>query len=63
MNNNNQYSFSNEQMNGIVEETYNNIVKECENLKKITKCPNEQVVALLSVIASSFAPLANGNTK
>ena len=61
--NNTRYSFSNEEMNGIVEETYNNIVKECENLKKITKCPNEQVVALLSVIASSFAPLTgrNGN--
>ena len=46
--NNSQYSFSNEQMNGIVEETYNNIVKECENLKKITKSPNEQILALLS---------------
>ena len=50
-----QYSFSNEQMNGIVEETYANIIKECENLKKNTNCPNEQVVALLSVIASNFA--------
>ena len=49
------YSFSNEQMNGIVEETYANIIKECENLKNNTKCPNEQVVALLSVIASNFA--------
>jgi mannosyltransferase OCH1-like enzyme len=28
------YSFSNEQMNGIVEDTYANIIKECENLKK-----------------------------
>ena len=52
---NNQYSFSNEQMNGIVEETYTNIIKECENLKRNTNCPNEQVVALLSVIASNFA--------
>ena len=51
----NQYSFSNDQMNGIVEETYSNIIKECENLKKNTSCPNEQVVALLSVIASSYA--------
>ena len=50
------YSFSNDQMNGIVEDTYANIIKECENLKKITCCPNEQVVALLSVIASNFAP-------
>ena len=50
-----QYSFNNDQMNGIVEETYANIIKECENLKKNTNCPNEQVVALLSVIASNFA--------
>ena len=49
------YSFSNEQMNGIVEDTYAKIIKECENLKKITNCPNEQVVALLSVIASNYA--------
>ncbi len=49
------YSFSNDQMNGIVEKTYANIIKECENLKKNTNCPNEQVVALLSVIASNFA--------
>ena len=52
---NNQYSFTNDQMNGIVEDTYANIIKECENLKKNTDCPNEQVVALLSVIASNFA--------
>ena len=52
---NKPYSFSKEQMNGIVEITYTNILKECENLKKNTKCPNEQVVALLSVIASNFA--------
>ena len=52
---NKPYSFSNDQMNGIVEETYTNIIKECENLKKNTKCPNEQVVALLSVIASNFS--------
>ena len=57
------YSFSIEQMNGIVEDTYANIIKECENLKKNTKCPNEQVVALLSVIASNFAtiPEKKGN--
>ena len=60
---NKQYSFSNEQMNGIVELTYANIIKECENLKKITNCPNEQIVALLSVIASNFAttPEKKGN--
>ena len=52
---NHQYSFSNDQMNGIVEDTYANIIKECENLKKNTNCPNDQVVALLSVIASNFA--------
>ncbi len=51
---NKQYSFSNDQMNGIVEVTYENIIKECENLKKNTNCPNEQLVALLSVIASNF---------
>ena len=51
----NQYSFTNDQMNGIVEDTYANIIKECENLIKRTNCPNEQVVALLSVIASNFA--------
>ena len=53
---NKPYSFSNDQMNGIVEDTYANIIKECENLKKNTNCPNEQVVALLSVTASNFAP-------
>tara|TARA_B100000886_G_scaffold242590_1_gene170305 strand:+ start:489 stop:641 length:153 start_codon:yes stop_codon:yes gene_type:complete len=42
-------------MNGIVEETYANIIKECENLKKNTNCPNEQILALLSIIASNFA--------
>ena len=52
---NQPYSFSSDQMNGIVEHTYANIIKECENLKKNTSCPNEQVVALLSVIASNFA--------
>ena len=52
---NKPYSFNNEQMNGIVEDTYANIIKECDNLKKITNCPNEQIVALLSVIASNFA--------
>ena len=51
------YSFSQAQMNGIVEEIYANIIKECEKLKDETNCPNEQVVALLSVIASNFAPI------
>ena len=52
---NKAYSFSNDEMNGIVEDTYSNIIKECNNLKKNTSCPNEQVVALLSVIASNYA--------
>ena len=50
------YSFNQDQMNGIVEEIYANITKECQKLKEETNCPNEQVVALLSVIASNFAP-------
>ena len=54
---NKPYSFNQEQMNGIVEKIYSNIIKECENLKNETNCPNEQVVALLSVIASNFAPI------
>ena len=52
---NKPYSFSIDQMNGIVEDTYAKIVNECENLKKNTNCPNEQVLALLSVIASNYA--------
>ena len=52
---NKPYSFSIDQMNGIVEHTYAKIINECENLKKNTNCPNDQVVALLSVIASNYA--------
>ena len=52
---NKPFSFSIDQMNGIVEDTYSMIINECENLKKNTNCPNEQVVALLSVIASNYA--------
>ena len=58
---NNQYSFSIDQMNGIVEDTYAKIINECENLKKNTNCPNEQVVALLSVIASNYATTKEKN--
>ena len=47
---NKSYSFSNDQMNGIVEDTYANIIKECQNLKRNTNCSNEQLVALLSVM-------------
>ena len=54
---NKPYSFNQDQMNGIVEEIYANIIKECEKLKDETNCPDEQVVALLSVIASNFAPI------
>ena len=60
---NKTYSFSNDQMNGIVEDTYLNIIKECENLKKNTNCTNEQVVALLSVIASNFATISEKKEK
>ncbi len=56
---NTSYSFSQEQMNGIVEDTYANIIKECENLKKNTNCPDEQIVALLSVIASNFTNITD----
>ena len=52
---NKPYSFTIDQMNGIVEDTYAKIINECENLKEKTKCPNEQLVALLSVIASNYA--------
>ena len=58
---NKPYSFSIDQMNGIVEYTYSKIINECENLKIITNCPNEQVVALLSVIASNYAPTTEKN--
>ena len=58
---NKTYSFSNDEMKGIVEDTYSNIIKECENLKKNTNCPNEQVLALLSVIASNYATKTEKN--
>ena len=58
---NKPYSFSIDQMNGIVEDTYAKIINECENLKKNTKCPNEQVVALLGVIASNYATTKENN--
>ena len=32
---NKPFSFSVDQMNGIVEDTYTKIINECENLKKI----------------------------
>ena len=60
---NTPYSFNQDQMNGIVEEIYANIIKECEKLKNETNCPNEQVVALLSVIASNFAPIVENKNE
>ena len=51
-----QFSFSEEEMNGIVEDTYKNIINECKNLISETKCPNEQIIALLSLVASTFTP-------
>ena len=51
-----QFSFSEDDMNGIVEDTYKNIITECKNLIKETKCPNEQIIALLSLVASTFTP-------
>ena len=50
------FSFSEEEMNGIVEETYKNIINECKNLIRETKCPNEQIIALLSLVASTYTP-------
>ena len=58
---NKPYSFSIDQMNGIVENTYSKIIIECENLKNNTNCPNEQVVALLRVIASNYATTTEKN--
>ena len=53
------FSFSEDQMNGIVEDTYKNIINECKNLIKETKCPNEQIIALLSLVASTYTPTLN----
>jgi len=53
---NKQFSFSDDEMNGIVEDTYKNIINECKNLTRETKCPNEQIIALLSLVASTYTP-------
>ena len=50
-----QYSFTEEEMNGIVEDTYKNIMIECNKLIEKTNCPNEQILALLSLIASNYS--------
>ena len=54
-----QFAFSEDQMNGIVEDTYKNIINECKNLIRETKCPNEQIIALLSLVASTYTPTLN----
>ena len=51
-----KFSFSEDEMNGIVEDTYKNIINECNNLIKETKCPDEQIIALLSLVASTYTP-------
>jgi len=51
-----KFSFSEDEMNGIVEDTYRNIINECKNLIRETKCPNEQIIALLSLVASTYTP-------
>ena len=50
-----KFSFSEDEMNGIVEDTYKNIINECKNLIKETNCPNEQIIALLSLVASTYS--------
>ena len=50
------FSFNEDEMNGIVEDTYKNIINECNNLIEETKCPNEQIIALLSLVASTYTP-------
>ena len=51
-----KFSFSEDEMNGIVEDTYKNIINECKNLIRETQCPDEQIIALLSLVASTFTP-------
>ena len=59
-----KYSFSEEQMNGIVEETYKNLILECKKLIDKTNCPNEQILALLSLVASNFSRnISDANNK
>ena len=54
-----QFSFSEKEMNGIVEDTYKNIINECKNLIRETKCPDEQIIALLSLDKVNCFPTAN----
>ena len=55
---NKSFTFNQDQMKGIVEEIYSNIIIECDKLKNETNCSNEQIVALLSIIPSNFTPIA-----
>ena len=52
-----KFSFSEEQMNNEVENAYREIMLSCKKLINKTKCSKEQIVALLSVVASNYAPL------
>ena len=52
-----KFSFSEEQMNNEVENAYKEIMLSCKKLINETKCSKEQIVALLSVVASNYAPL------
>ena len=58
---NKTYSFSIEQMSGIVEDIYTRIINVCENLKKFTNCPNKQVLAVLSVFSSKYGTTSEEN--
>ena len=57
-----KYAFSEEQMNSIVEDTYKNIILECNKLIKATNCPNEQILALLSLVASNYSQKISDET-
>ena len=51
---NDQFSFTEDEMNGIVEDTYKKLMNHCNKLQRETNCKNEQIIALLSLIASNF---------
>ena len=52
-----QYSFNQDQMNGIVEEIYATIIKECKKFKVEKNCPDEQIISFSRVIASNISPI------
>ena len=54
---NKPYAFNEDKMNGFVGEINSTIINECKKLKDEINCSNEQVVALLSVIASNLTPI------